>query len=166
MTCDELAGTLDKTLIRERDPHWFHEARRHAEGCPSCTRLLELHHVEELLTGLSGVEPSSLLLETVMSRITQPAPIAGLFSQGFSYELVRYAAIFVGAALLAAAYLFPAAGKSWLSNLWSAPGLVRTLGISAYVSQHPFWAMQLAALAALMIVLGLAMPERPVRIGS
>jgi hypothetical protein len=163
MNCDELAATLEKTLIHERDPRWFHEARRHAEGCPSCARLLELHQVEERLTELSAVEPSSLFLETVMSRISQRGPVAVRSSRGFSYELFQHAAISVGALLLSAAYMFPAAGKSWLSNLWSAPGLFRTVGISAYLSQHPLWAIHLAGIAALIIVLGLAVPERPVR---
>jgi hypothetical protein len=161
MNCDELAATLGRTLIRDRDPRWFHEARRHAEGCPSCARLLELHRVEEHLTELSVVEPSHQLLETVMSRVTQRRPAAVPSSRGFSYESLRYAAIYIGALILAAAYLFPADGQSWLSNLWLAPGFFRTLGFSAYLSQHPLWAIYLAGLAALLIVLGLAIPEGP-----
>jgi len=163
MNCDELDTTLENTLIHERDPHWLEEARRHAEGCPACARLLELHQVEERLTELPSVEPSSLLLETVMSRITQRGPAIVPSSQGFSYDLFKYSAIHVGGLLLAAAYMFPAGGQFWLSNLWSAPGLFRTIGISAYLSQHPLWAIVLAGLAALLIVVGLAVPERPVR---
>jgi hypothetical protein len=45
--------------------------------------------------------------------------------------------------------MFPVAGESWLSNLWSAPELVRTIGISAYLSQHYLWAIHLAGIAAL-----------------
>ena len=97
-----------------------------------------------------------------MSRITQRGPRAVQSPLGFSHELFRFAAIYLGALVLAAAYLFPAAGRSWLSNAWSAPGLFRSLGISAYFSQHPLWAIHLAGLAALMIVLGLTIPERPV----
>jgi hypothetical protein len=163
MKCDAVAATLEKTLFYERDPRWFAEAVRHAAGCPSCARLLELHRAEERLTELPAVEPSSRLLEAVMSRITEREPVGVLSSQGFSYELLRYAAIYVGALLLAAAYMIPPAGKSWLSNLLSAPGLSRTLGFSAYLGQHPLWAIYLAGFAALMIVLGLAVPERPVR---
>jgi hypothetical protein len=163
MKCDAVAAMLDKTLLRERDPRWFDEAARHAAGCPSCSRLLEQHWTEERLADLPAVEPSSRLLETVMSRITQREPVSVLSSQGFSYELFKYAAIYVGALLLAAAYMFPPAGKSWLSNLWSAPGLSRTFGISTYFSQHPLWAIYLAGIAALLIVLGLAVPECPVR---
>jgi hypothetical protein len=163
MNCDELAATLEKTLIRERSPRWFHEAGRHADGCASCARLLELHDVEERLTELPAVEPTFLLLETVMSRISQRGPVAVQSRAGFSHELFRYTALYVGALVLAAAYMFPAAGGSWLSNPWSAPGLFRTLGFSAYLSQHPFWAIHLAGLAALMIILGLTIPERPVR---
>ena len=77
MNCDELAATLEKTLIHERDTSWSHHARRHAEGCPLCARLLELHHVELRLTQLPGVEASPLLLETVMSRIMQRSPRRG-----------------------------------------------------------------------------------------
>jgi hypothetical protein len=163
MKCDAVAATLEKTLIHERDPRWLDEAARHAAGCPSCSRLLELHRAEVRLTELSGVEPSCRLLESVMSRITQPEPVAALSSHGFSYDLFKYATIYVGALLLAAAYMVPPAGKSWLSNLWSAPGLTRTLGISAYLGQHPLWAIYLAGFAGLVIVLGLAVPERPVR---
>ena len=89
--------------------------------------------------------------------------VSAVSSQGFSYDLIKYSAMFVGGQLLAAAYVFPSAGQSWLSNLRLAPGLSRTVGISAYLSQHPLWAMHLAGLAALMIVLGLALPDRPVR---
>jgi hypothetical protein len=163
MKCDAVAATLEKTLIHERGPRWLDEAARHAAGCPSCSRLLELHRAEDRLAQLPAIEPSSLLFETVMSRIAQLEPVAVLSSQGWSSELFKCAAIYVGGLLLAAAYMFPPAGKSWLSNLWSAPGLSRTLGFSAYLSQHPLWAIYLAGFAALMIVLGLAVPERPVR---
>jgi hypothetical protein len=163
MKCDAIADTLKKTLIHERDPRWFHEAARHAAGCPSCARLLGLHQTEERLTKLPAVEPSRQLLETVMSRITQREPLATRSSQRPSYELFKYATIYVGAQLLAVAYMFPSTGSSWLSNLWATPGLFRTVGISAYLGQHPLWATHLAGLAALMIVMGLAVPERPVR---
>jgi hypothetical protein len=163
MNCDELAATLETTLIRERDSRWLDEARRHAEECPACARLLDLHQVEEDLTQLPAVEPSGLLLETVMSRIARRKPVAVPSSPGSSYEWLNHAAILIGALLLAAAYLVPAAGQSWLSNLWPSPGPFRTFGMSAYVDQHPSWAIQLAGLAALMIVVGLAVAEGPVR---
>jgi hypothetical protein len=163
MTCEAVAAMLEKSLIHERDPHWAHEAARHAGGCPACSRLLELHQIEERLTELSAVEPSSRLLENVMSRISQGEPVSAVSSQGFSSDLIKYSAMFVGGQLLTAAYLFPSAGQSWLSNLWSAPGLFRAVGISAYLCQHPLWAMHLAGLAAVMIVLGLALPDRPIR---
>ena len=159
MTCDAVAAMLEKTLIHERDPQWAREAARHAADCPSCSRLLEMHLLEERLTELSAVEPSSLLLENVMSRILQREPLSAISSRGFSYDLIKYSAMFVGGQLLAVAYTFPSAGQSWFSNLWSLPGLFRTVGISAYLSQHPLWAMHLAGLAALMIVLGLALPD-------
>jgi hypothetical protein len=163
MTCDAVAAMLEKTLIHERDPRWAQEAARHAEGCPSCSRLLELHLLEERLTELSAVEPSRLLLENVMRRIAQLKPVSAVSSQGFPYDLIKHSAMFVGGQLLALAYLLPSAGESWLSNLRLAPGLSRTVGISAYLSQHPLWAMHLAGLAALMIVVGLVLPDRPVR---
>jgi hypothetical protein len=163
MKCDAIAATLKKTLVHERDPLWFHEAARHAAGCPACSRLLELHQTEERLTKLPAVEPSILFLETVMSRITQRGPVDTRSSRRPSYELFKYTAMYFGAQLLAVAYIFPSAGSSWLSNLWAAPGLFRTVGISAYLGQHPLWAMHLAGLAALMIVIGLAVPERPAR---
>jgi hypothetical protein len=163
MKCESVAAMLARNLIHERDASWIDEATRHAAGCPSCSRLLELHQTEERLTELSAVEPSSQLLETVMSRIAQREPVAARPPREPSYELFKYAAMYVGAQLLAAAYLFPFAGRSWLSNLWPAPGLFRPIGVSAYFSQHPFWAMHLAGIAALMIVIGLVLPDRPVR---
>jgi hypothetical protein len=162
MNCDELAAVLEKTLLHERDSRWIHEARNHAEGCPVCVRLLALHHVEERLTELPGVEPSSMLLEAVMSRLAHREVVAVPASQGFSFELLRYAMISAGALLLAAAYLIPAGGRSWFSDLWSPPGLVGTFGVSTYLGQHPFWAINLAGFAALLIVLGLAVSEAPV----
>ena len=57
----------------------------------------------------------------------------------------------------------PAGGESWLSNLRPAPGLIRTFGLSTYLGQHPPGAIYLAGLAALIIVLGLAVNEGPVR---
>lgn len=98
-----------------------------------------------------------------MSRIARREPAAVASSRGFPYELFKYAALIVGALLLAAAYVFPAAGQSWRSNLWPAPGLIRTFGMSAYLGQHPLWAIHLAGFAALLIVLGLAVTEGPVR---
>jgi hypothetical protein len=164
MNCAELAATLEKTLIRERDPRWLDEARRHAEACPSCARLLGLHRVEEDLAGLAAVEPSGLLLEAVMSRIAQRAPVSVPSLRVPSYEPFRFAAIAVGALLLAVAYLVPSPGGSWSSNLWPEAGLIRSFGISAYLGQHPVWAIALAGFAALMILLGLAIPEGPVRV--
>jgi hypothetical protein len=163
MNCDELATALRNTLIHERDASWYLKARRHADGCPSCEQLLELHAVEERLTELPAVEPSRLLLESVMNRIVQPRPVAAQPSQALANDSFRYAAMFVGALVLAAAYVLPAPGASWLSNALTSPGLVRAIGFSAYFSQHPLWAIHLAALAALMILFAMAIPERPVQ---
>jgi hypothetical protein len=163
MNCDELATALRNTLIHERDSSWFLEARRHADGCRSCEQILELHAVEERLTELPAVEPSPLFLESVMSRIAQPAPFRSQPSHGLANEWFGYAAFYVGALVLAAAYILPAPSASWLSNAWSSPGLVRIIGFSIYFSQHPLWAIHLAALAALMILFAMAIPERPVR---
>jgi hypothetical protein len=163
MNCDELARVLESTLIRERDPRWLDEARRHAQGCSACARLLELHRVEEHLTALPAIEPSGLFLEGVMGRVAQHRPAVVRSFRGSLHEWLEVAAVLVGATLLAAAYLVPATGKSWFSNLWTAPALIRPLGISAYLGQHPLWAIHLAGLATLMIVLGMTVPERPVR---
>jgi len=160
MNCDELTATLETTLLRERDPLWLDEARRHTETCPSCARLLEWHRLEEELADLPAVEPSGRLLEDVMSRLARPAP-AFPTTRGFGREWSRYAVLAAGALLLAAAYLVPAAGESWLSNL--QPGLIRTVGMPAYLGQHPPWAIHLAGLAALLIAVGLAIAEGPGR---
>jgi hypothetical protein len=161
MNCEELTATLESTLLRERDPRWLDEARRHAEGCPSCARLLEWHRLEEDLAGLPAVEPSGRLLENVMSRVARRRPAAAASSRGLAREWSRYAVVAAGALLLAAAYLVPAAGESWLPDL--RPGLIRTFGISAYLGQHPAWAIHLAGLATLLIAAGLAVAEGPSR---
>jgi hypothetical protein len=160
MNCLELAATLEGTLLRERDALWFQEARRHAEQCPSCARILELHQVEELLAGLSAVEPGRDILQAVMSRITQREPASVVPAPGLRRELLKYAMVLMGAWMMAAASIAPAAGGSWLSSLWPPIGVVRAPGILAYLNQHPPWAVLLAGIAALLIILGLAVPER------
>jgi hypothetical protein len=159
MNCDELTATLEMTLLRERDPRWLDEARRHAEDCPSCARLLERHRLEEDLASLPAVEPSGRLMKNVMSRVARRRPAAAPTSRGSAREWSRYAVVAAGALLLAAAYLVPAAGESWLSNL--QPGPIRTIGMPAYLGQHPPWAIHLAGLAALLIAAGLAIAEGP-----
>jgi hypothetical protein len=95
-----------------------------------------------------------------MDRITRQEPVAAVQPPGLSVEMFEGPAILAGAAALAVASLVPAPGGSWLSNLWPSAGLVRTAGISAYLAQHPPWVVPLAGAAALLIVVGLAMPER------
>ena len=163
MNCDELTDALGKTLIHERDAAWFLEARRHADRCPSCTQLLELHEVEASLAGLPGIEASPLLLESVMNRIAQPSPVTAQPSEGLATDFFRYATIYFGAVLLAAAYILPAPGAFWFSHSLPSPEFVRTFGFSMYFSQHPLWAIHLAAVAALMILCAMAIPERPVQ---
>ena len=159
MNCHELAAYLDGTLLRQRDPQWLEEARHHAEQCPSCSQLMQLHWLEEHLTELSDTEPSEVFVQAVMSRITRPEPAVIVSSQRFGWEKLSYPMIFVGALTLVAAYVFPAAGDPWLSNLWSSGGLIRTVGMSAYLAHHPMWAVLLSEVAALLIVVGLFLPE-------
>jgi len=162
MNCAELAAALENQLLREREPHWVEEARRHAEHCPSCSRLLELHHVEEQLAGLCAVEPSSGFLEHVMTRIKSKEPHRIESARRISPEAFQKSMIVVGALILAAAYVVPAAGQPWLANLWPSIGLMRSGVLSAYFVAHPPWAMILAGVAALLVVFGMALPERPV----
>ncbi len=159
MNCAELAATLENRLLHERDSHWLLEARRHAKQCPSCARLLELHQVEEQLTGLCAVEPYGTFHENVMSRITQPEPHLLQSAQRFSPEALKKPMIVLGGLILAAAYVVPSAGESWLASLWPSAGLFRAAHLSAYLAAHPPWAVILAAVAALLVVFGLALPE-------
>jgi hypothetical protein len=76
---------------------------------------------------------------------------------------LKYPTTFVGALILASAYLVPGAGQSWLSNLWPSARSLQLLRLSAYLLQHPPWAMLLAGFAALLILMGLALPDPPVR---
>ncbi len=163
MNCAEIAATLQETLLHQRDSQWVREARRHAERCSGCARLLELHQVEERLAGLLAIEPSSDLLESVMNRVAQPQPVALLPARQLLLGMFKYPTMFVGALILASAYLVPGAGQSWLSNLWPSARSVHLLRLSTYLVQHPPWAMLLAGFAALLILMGLALPEPPVR---
>lgn len=163
MNCSELAVTLENQLLDERDPQWLREARRHAEQCPACSRLLELHQVEEQLTGLCEFEPSGAFVENVMSRVTQPEPHRVLASQRFSPEMLKIPMLVLGTLILAAAYLVPSGGGSWLGVLWPSVAPFRMPGLLAYLSAHPPWAVIVAGIAALVVVLGLALPESPRR---
>jgi len=160
MNCAELGDALHGTLLRQRDPEWLREARRHVEQCPACARVFHLHWVEERLTDLSAVEPSGVFLETVMNRIKDAEADAVLPSQGFSSGMFKHSTMLVGGLLMAVAYILPSPGQSWLSNLWPSLGLVRNVRLSDYLAQHPPWAVLLAAVAALLIVLGLGERDR------
>jgi hypothetical protein len=162
MNCAELAAALENKLLHERDPHWLEEARRHAEHCPSCTRRLALHRIAEQLTGVCAVEPSGAFLEHVMSRITQSQPHPFLSAPRFSPEVLKSPMIFLGALILAAAYVVPSAGESGLANRWPSVGLFRAPLLCAYLAALPPWAVVLGAVAALFLVFGLALPERQV----
>ena len=126
-------------------------------------RLLELHQVEERLAELLAIEPSVDLLESVMNRVTQPQPVALLPARQLLIGMFKYPTMFVGALILASAYLVPGAGQSWLSNLWPSAPSFHLVGLSAYFLQHPPWAMVLAGFAAMLILMGLALPDPLVR---
>lgn len=161
MNCQEIHARLESTLLRDRDWQWLREAMRHAEQCPSCrARLAETHLLEQRLAALPAVEPSAAFLEAVMSRIAQPTPSAVRASRGSRWGLLQPAVVCLGALGLAVAYLFPAAGQSWLSNLWSSPRLTSGTGLVGYLSQHPPWAILLAGLATLLLVAGLTASDR------
>ena len=97
MRCDEIAATLQQTLLHQRDPQWVREACHHAARCPECARLLELHRVEER------------------------QPVAPLSPGQFLVGLCKFPTLFVGALILASAYLVPGAGQFWFSNLLTLP---------------------------------------------
>ena len=77
--------------------------------------------------------------------------------------MFKHPKMFVGALILASAYLVPGAGESWFSNLWLSPRFLHLVGLSAYLLLHPPWAMVLAGIAALLMLMGLALPDPPVR---
>jgi hypothetical protein len=163
MNCTEIAARLETTLIHERDLEWIRGALRHAEQCPSCAHLVKLHELELLLTELPAVSPSSCFVEGVMDRIGQPGPLV-VDPHGESARTIpRFVILFLGAVLLAAAYLVPAPGSSWLGDLNPLTGLIRPLGIIAYLANHPPGAVLLASVASLLILLGLSLPEKPIR---
>lgn len=153
---------LEETLLRQRDSRWFRQACRHAEQCPACTRRLELHRLEEHLTELPTVEPSEFFVQAVMNRLTQVETVTAVAFRRFSSGTFTYPATFVGALMLAVAYVLPAAGESWLSSIWFSGGAIRGVEMSAYLAHHPPLAILLAGVASLLIVLGLIMPENRV----
>jgi hypothetical protein len=126
--------------------------------------LLEVQRVEESLAGLPAVEPSAGFSDRVMRTIAllQQHPVPRSVQQGTS--AIRSVMVLAGALILGLAYILPAAGNSWLSNLLPAAVPLRSVGLSAYLAQHPPWAVFLAGLAAVLIALGLSEPER--RLGN
>ncbi len=161
MNCEELRAVLEKTLIHDRDPEWMRAAREHAEHCPTCARLLETHRVEEQLCALPAFEPSSRLLGSVMSRISrrvsQPAPSW----RSSALAAIKYPAIAAGALILALATLVPPLGAPWFASLRSPSNLFAGLRMSSYVLGHPPSAILLAGLAALLLLVGLELPDAP-----
>ena len=96
MNCAEIAATLQETLLHQRDPQWVQEARLHAEQCSGCARLLAVQELEESLAGLSRIEPADDFLESVMSRVTQPQPVALSPATQFVFGIFKYPTMFVG----------------------------------------------------------------------
>jgi len=120
-----------------------------------------LHRIEQQLAGLSEVEPSEAFLESVMNRIAQREPHPVMSSPRYSPEVFRMFLIVLGSLILAAASVVPSSGGSWVGGLWPSIGLFRTPLLLAYLAAHPFWAVLLAGVAALLVVTGLALPEGP-----
>jgi hypothetical protein len=171
MNCEEIAAAVEKTLIRERDPEWMPTALEHAEHCPACARLLEVHRLEEQLCALPAFEPSGLLLGSVMSRIAgyaeQPAPSW----RASALAAIKYPMVAAGALVLTLATLAPPLGTSWFGNLRSPADVFAGLRMSSYILEHPPSAILLAGLAAILLLVGLELPDpqhltnyaRPVR---
>ena len=137
MNCAEIASTLQETLLHQRDSRWVREARRHAERCPGCARLLELHKVEESLAGLLGIEPASDLVESVMSRVMQPQPVVFSPLRQLLVGTFKNAAMFVGALVLATR--LPCSGSRSILALeslavGSIPSVAHSLGVSLAAS--------------------------------
>jgi len=95
-----------------------------------------------------------------MNRVTQTQPVALLPARQLLVGTLKYPTMFVGALILASAYLVPAAGQSWLSNLWPSAQSLQLLRLSTYLVQHPPWAMVLAGFAALLILRPCRAPSR------
>jgi hypothetical protein len=159
MNCEEIAAALEMSLIRERDPEWMRAAFEHAEQCPACARLLDAHRVEEQLCELSAFEPSGRLLESVMSRIAEHAQQPVPPWRASVLAAIKYPMVVVGALVLAVATLVPPPGATWLENLRWPGGLVAGLRMSSYILEHPPSAILLAGLAAILLLVGLELPD-------
>jgi hypothetical protein len=173
MKCEKIAEVLETTLLRDRDPAWMLAARQHAEQCPACAKLLKLHQVEESLTGLTVAEPSPAFLETVMQRAMQQKPMAVPAPCWSVGELLRYASVCVGALLLIVISYWPNASDTWQTRFdaWAASFCSFHLDLS--LSKNPFvilnvfqrfselpdWAVGLASIAFVLLVLGILMPR-------
>jgi hypothetical protein len=161
MNCTELCGELELRLLSERDPRWLSDARRHAEQCPTCARLLALHDVEEQLAALREFEPASGFVDRVMSRVTQlQAQTIRRKTESSWAEPVKTALLVLGGLVLGVAYIVPTAGQDLVGKLWPSFTFVRWPLLATYLTAHPPWAVMLAAIAALVVVYGLVIPAR------
>ena len=132
----EIAATMQATLLHQRDPRWV----RNSSSCGAMfwiRALLELHKVEERLAGLFAIEPASDLVESVMNRVMQPQPVELSPARQLLVGMFKYSTMFVGALILASAYLVPGAGQSWLSNLWPSARPLHQVGLSASLAASP-----------------------------
>ncbi len=163
MNCAEVAAMLQQTLLQERDPERVREAIGHAKDCPRCAPLVKLHRLEVLLAELPAVSPSSGFAAGVMARIAQAEIQEPKLGQESALAMLGYALATLGALMLAVAYLVPAGGSSFLNNLMPQMGLVRSMGMMAYLAGRSPGAVALSVLATLSILLGLALAECPGR---
>ena len=132
-------------------------AAEHAKQCPTCAaRFEQFQGLEQELAQLPGVESSADFASRVMSRIAESAPVESAPWDVNAWELLRDGALLVAGLLLAFSYLWPAAGESWLSHMWSWSGsiplITQSAYLSQYLSQHSPWAVLLGALASAWLI--------------
>lgn len=163
MNCSEIAARLQTKLLHEREADWLLEAQRHAAACPSCSRLMELHRVEKQLAGLHEVASSGPFVENVMSRVHELQPRAVARSARLPLETLRVPLIVLGALMLAAAHVVSSVGVSFSGRLGPTAGLVRIPWVFVYFATQPAWVIMLAGIAALLVWIGLVLPDSPRR---
>ena len=117
----------------------------------------EVHKVEEKPGQIVLIEPSNHLLVAATNRMTQPQPVAFLLVSLVGM-LRSERDVAGGALILASAYLVP--GRSVVALEPLAVGSIPSPGRALRASSCSIsWAISLAGFAALLILMGLALPD-------
>jgi hypothetical protein len=94
-----------------------------------------------------------------MNRIEQQASLPIPSWRASALGALKYSAVAAGALILAIASLAPPAGAPWTVNVRPPAGLFTGLRMSSFILDHPPSAILLTSLAALLLLVGLELPD-------